>query len=170
VGDLKDELRKKGLADDRRARQLSHEEKARKNRLGREAVEDERRRQEEERLARERARREQDRRRELERQQDDAARAARHALAQLLRDHALTRGVRGPRRFYFVARDRKILFLDLADDAAKRLESGALAICETPNTDPAEFVLTPADIAARVLAAAPEFVVFHNAPGARATE
>jgi hypothetical protein len=162
MGSLKDELLRKGLADDRRARQMAHDEKARRNRIGKDAVDEERRRQEEERVAHERERRDADRRRELERQKDDAARTALLGAAQMLRDHALTRGVRGPKRFHFVSRARKIPFLELSDDAARRLENGHLAICEIPGSRPEEFVVVSADTAQRLRETAPEYVLFQN--------
>ncbi len=162
MGSLKDELLKKGLADDRRARQLAHDEKARRNRIGKDAVDDERRRTEEERVTKERERRETDRRREQERAKEDAARSALLGVAQMLRDHAQTRGVRGPKRFHFVTRERKIPYLDVSDDAARRLENGQLAICEIPGTAPETFVVVPAETAARVRETAPEYVLFQN--------
>ncbi len=166
MGNLKDELLKKGLADEKRARQMAHDEKARRNRLGKDAVADERERQAAERVARDQERRESDRRREAERQKDDAARTARRALVQILRDHALTRGLRGQRRWHFATRDRKLPFLELSDDVAKRLEGGQLAICEVPDSAPEEFVVVPAATAARVRETAADYVLFLNPPGA----
>lgn len=165
MGNLKDELLKKGLTDDRRARQMAHDEKARRNRLGKDAVEGERRAHEQELQAKEQARRETDRRREQERQKQEAARATRLGLAQMLRDRALTSGVRGPRRWHFVTRERRIPYLDVSDDAARRLEQGQIAICEVPDTAPEQFVLVPAEAAARLREGAPEYVLFLNPPG-----
>ncbi len=165
MGNLKDELIRKGVADDKRARQMAHEEKARRNKLGAEAVQAERQHREQEIVAKEHSRKETDRRREQERQREDAARAARAGVAQLLRDHALTRGVRGPRRFYFVTRDKKMPFLEVSEDAGKKLETGALAICEVPDATPETFVLVPAETAGRVRQSAPELVLCLNHGG-----
>ncbi len=160
MSDLRDALKKAGLVDDRRARRLAHEEKARKNRLGREGAEEERRRREEERKARERARREADRRREAARRAEEERRQRLFQLAQVLRDHALTEGVHGNRRFHFVTRDRRIPFLELSEEVARRLERGEAAICEVPDSSPEEFVVVEAATARRVRGEAPEYVLF----------
>lgn len=169
MGNLKDELLKKGLTSDKRARQLAHEEKARKNVIGRQGVEEERRTAEDERLSKEKSRRESDRQRELQRQQEETARAAQFGLAQLITSNAVTQGMRGPRRFHFVTRDRKIPFFDLSDDVGKQLELGSLAICEVPRTDPEQFAVIPAETANRVRESAPELIRFQNQPGAGRT-
>jgi len=160
MGSLRDQLVKTGLADDKRARQLAHDEKARKNKLGREGISAEQHAAEEARRARDEARRTTDRAREAERlklagEHEQLARAA-----QLLRDHALRDGIKGPRRFHFVTRGRKIPFLELSEDAAKRLEAGQVAICEIPGASPEDFVLVAADIARRLSETHAEFVLF----------
>lgn len=165
MGSLKDELLKKGLADDKRARQLAHDEKARRNKLGKGAVDEERRRAEEDRLAKERGRRETDRAREAERTKEQAAKTARAALVQMIKDRAVTSGIRGPRRWHFVTRDRKAPFLEVSDEAGKQLEAGRLAICEIPGADPEQFVVVPGETALRVAETAPEYVRFHNQGG-----
>ena len=99
MGSLRDQLVKTGLADDKRARQLAHDEKARKNKLGRDAIVAEKHAEEEERRSRDAAKREQDRAREAERSRGETAREATARAAQLLRDHLLRDGVKGPRRF-----------------------------------------------------------------------
>ncbi len=162
MGNLKDELLRKGLADAKRARAVAHEEKARRSRLGDGAVAAEQLAAERDRATREQERRESDRRREQERQAAAAARSARAGVAQLLRERALTQGMRGNRRWHFVTRDRKIPFLELSDDAARRLENGLVAICEVPDSDPAAFVVVPADAAARVRESLADHVLFLN--------
>lgn len=162
MGSLKDQLLKAKLADDKRARQLAHEEKARRNKVGADAIADEKRRADDERQAKERERRDADRRREAERQQQEAARTALFGVAQMLREHAQTRGIRGPRRFHFVTRARLIPFMEVSDDTARRLEHGHLAICEVPGETPERFVVVDAETANRVREAAAEYVLFHN--------
>jgi hypothetical protein len=162
MGSLRDQLVKTGLADDKRARQLAHDEKARKNKLGREGITAEQRAAEEERRTREEARRAADRAREAERSKEAGEHEALARAAQLVRDHALRDGIKGPRRFHFVARDRKIPFLELSEEAAKRLEAGGAAICEVPGSSPEEFVLVTADVARRLKDTHAGFVLFLN--------
>ncbi len=160
MSDLRDALRKAGLVDDRRARKISHEEKARRKRLGKKEAEEERLRREEDRRARERARREEDRRREAARRAAAERRQALLQLARLVRDHALASGVRGSRRFHFVTRERKVPFLEVSEETARGLEQGRIAICEVPDAAAEEFVLVDAATARRVREAAPEYVLF----------
>jgi uncharacterized protein YaiL (DUF2058 family) len=162
MGSLRDQLVKTGLADDKRARQLAHDEKARKNKLGRDAIVAEKHAEEEERRSRDAAKREQDRAREAERSRGETAREATARAAQLLRDHLLRDGVKGPRRFHFVTRRGAIPFLELSEDAAKRLEAGGAAICEVPGAALEEFVLVPADVARRLKESHAAWVLFLN--------
>jgi hypothetical protein len=163
MGSLRDQLVKTGLADDKRARQLAHDEKARKNKLGREGVSAEQRAADEARRARDEERRAADRAREEERAKETGEHAATARAAQLLRDHALRDGVRGPRRFHFVTRARQIPFLELSEEAGKRLEAGQAAICEVPGSDPEEFLLVPAEVAQRLRETHADWVLFLSA-------
>ena len=160
MGSLRDQLVKTGLADDKRARQLAHDEKARKNRLGRDGITAEQHAAEEERRARDEARRAADRARETERLKEAGEHEKLARAAQMLRDHALRDGIKGPRRFHFVTRERKIPFLELSEDAAKRLEAGGAAICEVPGSAPEEFVVVASDIARRLGESHAECVLF----------
>jgi hypothetical protein len=162
MGSLRDQLVKTGLADDKRARQLAHDEKARRNKLGREGITAEQHAAEEERRARDEARRAADRAREAERLRESGEHEALARAGQLLRDHALRDGIKGPRRFHFVTRERKIPFLELSEDAAKRLEAGSAAICEVPGSAPEEFVVVTADVARRLTETHAGFVLFLN--------
>lgn len=168
MGSLRDQLVKSGVADDKRARQLAHDEKARKNKLGHDGLAAQQNAAEAERHSRESRRRQEDRQREADRAAEAAARAAVAGVAQLLREHALTGGIRGPRRFHFVTAERRIPFLEVSDDAARRLEGGALAICALPGTQPEEWVVVPAELARRARETSPACVLFLNeGPAAR---
>ena len=162
MGSLRDQLVKTGLADEKRARQLAHDEKARKNKLGREGITAEQHAAEEERRARDETRRAADRAREAERQKEAGEHEKVARAAQMLRDHALRDGIKGPRRFHFVTRERKIPFLELSEDAAKRLEAGQAAICEVPGSAPEEFVVAAADVARRLKETHAGYVLFLN--------
>lgn len=160
MGNLRDELIRKGLLDDKRARQMAHEERARRNKAGQETVAQEKQQQDQERRAREDARREGDRQREVARQAREQERQEGLRLDQMLRDHALVEGVRGPRRFHFVAPDRRIPYLDLSEEVARRLENGQLAICALSGAAGHEFVIVPAPTARRAAEANPASLLF----------
>jgi hypothetical protein len=162
MGDLKDQLRKSGLVSDKRAKQVAHEERSRKKKLGRDTVAQEREQAEAGRREREKARREADRERERQRHQEEAETEQRHRLLQLVEANAMRSGVRGPRRFHFVTRDRSIPFLSLNEQTAELLERGHAAICEVPGCDPAQYVVIPSGTADRVRGLAPELIRFYE--------
>jgi hypothetical protein len=160
MGDLRDELLKSGITDKGRARKIAHEEKSRRKKAGPDAAAQERAKTEAERRERDRARRQADRERELARQAEEDRRQESFRLAQLVRDHALTTGVAGPRRFHFVTREKRIPFLDVSEETARGLSGGQLAICEVPGTTPEEFVVVPATTAQKVRSSDPSVVLF----------
>ncbi len=162
MGSLRDQLVKSGLADEKRARQLAHDEKARKNKLGREGITAEQRAADVDRRAKEEARRATDRAAAAERAKETGEHETLAQAAQMLRDHALRDGIRGPRRFHFVTREGRIPFLELSEDAAKRLESGQAAICEVPGSAPEGFVVVGAETADRLRQTLPDRVLFFN--------
>lgn len=162
MGDFKSELLKSGLVSDKHAKRVSHEEKARKKKKGRAQVTQEQEEHEASRRARERARRDADRERELARRQLDEQQSGRFRVAQLIDSHALRTGIRGPRRFHFVARDRTIPFLSLNEQTTSLLEEGRAAICEVPDTTPVEFAVIPSDTANQLRELAPELVLFYE--------
>lgn len=160
MGNLRDELVRKGLMDDKRARQMAHEEKARRHRTGHEAVAQEKQQQDTERRAKVEARREEDRRRETGRLQQQHQQQETLRLAQLLRDNALREGVRGSRRFHFVTSERKIPFMDLSEEMVHRLETGQAAICAVPGPSGTDFLLVTAETARRALEIDKEAILF----------
>ena len=160
MGDLRDELVKKGLVSSQRAKQLSHAEKARKKKLGKKEIKNLETRNQQQLREREQARREADRQREISRMGEQEQKELIHRLVQLLTDHKLTGRVHGPRRFYFVSRRSTIPFLELNEQTAKTLENGETAICDLPDTDPETFLLVPAEIARRARELDPGCVLF----------
>ncbi len=160
MGELRDELIKKGLVSDKKAKQLAHKERARKKRLGRDGVGAERRARADELLAQQLESREQDRKREAARRNEAGERETRAAVIQLISDHARRDGVKGPRRFHFVTRSGRIPFIEVSDEVARELEHGQLTVCELPGTSPESFVLLPAKYARRVRETAPEYLLF----------
>ncbi|MDQ7006179.1 MAG: DUF2058 family protein [Acidobacteriota bacterium] len=160
MGNLRDELLKKGLVSEKRARELANRERARKKKIGKRAATDEKLAYEQARAREQQARREADRRRELERLDQQAHAALQARIVQLIEDHALSDGIRGPRKFHFVTRRKTILYLDLNDSAATQLTEGRAAICEIPGSRPESFRLVPARTAEKIREIDPTWVRF----------
>lgn len=102
-------------------------------------------------------RREGSRRRAAEDEAAVAEPLAREGLGEVVRAEAL-RGTGGLRRWYFVARDGRVPFLEVSDEVARRLERGEVAIVEVPDQAREEFVIVPRRLAVRIQALAPDLV------------
>ena len=71
----------------------------------------------------------------------------------------------GEHAFYFATRRGKLRRLELAEDQAKLLEQGSLAIVERPEPAQIEHSLVPAAAADQVLRLSERAVRFYNRPG-----
>ncbi len=67
----------------------------------------------------------------------------------------------GARRFYFVARDNKIPFIDISDELTSRLERGQAAIVEIPGEE-GDYTVVPREVAQKIRSVDPESVRFMN--------
>ena len=170
MGNLRDELLNKGLVSEKRARELANRERARKKKIGKRAAADEKISHQQARAREEQARREADRRRELERLDQQARAELQARVVQLIEDHALSDGIRGPRKFHFVTRRKTVLYLDLNDSAAAQLTEGRAAICEVPGSHPETFRLVPARTAEKIREIDPAWVRFFEASRAEPNE
>lgn len=162
MGNLRDELIKKGVVSGRRAQQLAHEDRSLKRRQGKSEAARQQRQAEEERSNRERDRRLADRERESERRAARETAEKRHALAQMIAEHALDSRFRGSRRFFFISREKTLPHLELSDAGARGLEEGRLTICELPDSRPQRFVLLDAADARRVAELDDRWILFQN--------
>lgn len=162
MGNLRDELIKKGLATEKQAQQVAHQEKARKNRVGDKGVAQEKAQREAQRHERDEARRALDRERERGRQAQQSTREAHLQLIQLIKDNALTAGIAGARRFFFKSRKNKLPFLELSEETSLQLEQGLAAIVEIPDSNPHKFVVVSADTARRVADRSRDWIRFWN--------
>ena len=162
MGNLRDELIKKGLVSEKQAQQTAHEEKARKNRLSSAVVAQEKAQHEAEQRARNEARRAIDRERERGRRAQQQTKEARAQLIQLIKDNARTEGISGARRFFFKSRKNKLPCLELSEEAALQLEQGLAAIVEIPDSNPHKFVVVSVETARRVAERSREWIRFWN--------
>lgn len=68
----------------------------------------------------------------------------------------------GARRFYFVARNNKMPFLDLSEELTNRLERGLAAIVEAPGAGVDDYTIVPRAVARQMQSVDPESVRFLN--------
>lgn len=105
--------------------------------------------------------------RERDRILEEKRRIAREAREQHLRIQYMVEyyGMtprRGPRRWYFMARNRKIRFLEVNDDDARRLEKGLLAIVERIGDLEGAYTVVPAEVADHIWKVDDNYVRFYN--------
>lgn len=164
MGSLKDQLRKANLISKKKAKQLAHEQRVKRKKLGKDGLQAEQEKLEEARkLEQQRARkRAKEREAALRKQREEREQHAR--LRDLVKNAYLSK-FGGPRRFFFVTRDRKVPYLEVSDDMGRRLESGRCAIVEAPSDLPDDFAIVPRDVAEKIQAIDRRAVLFLNGQG-----
>lgn len=162
MADIREQLRKAGLVNDKQVRRAKHEERLRAAEVGREGLAAERA-AEEERLRREaEARRQADRAREEEARRRAAEEAQTHKLGQSIRGGWIRDATAGARRFFFVTPSGRISFIDLSDMAARRVVTGGAAIVQTLGHVRGEYCVVTDRAASEIEKLAPATVLFWN--------
>lgn len=163
MGNLRDEMLKKGLISEKRARAVTHEEKARQRKVGAEAVEEERRAREEAARLEVEARRAADRQREEERRRQHDMELTESRIPGLIRLGLVREGAVGNRRFYFITRENTVSYVEVSDGAIRSLTDGRIAIVEACGVVRQDFCLVTAEQAAEIAKVDPGCVRFVNA-------
>ncbi len=164
MGDLRDAFKKAGLIDDKTDRRLKHEQRVEKKELGREGLEEQRRREEAERAQRD-ALKKADVKAAQARLDADKQRAERQKKLRTSLEEQAIRGTGGPRRFHWVDRDGYCPWIAMDDATGRRLEAGEIALVELP--DRGETALVPRALALELHASYPHLLL-HLAGGSGA--
>ncbi len=164
MGSLKDQLRKANLISKKKAKQLAHEQRVKRKKLGKDGLEAEQQKLEEQRKLERQKERQRAREREAAQRREREEREARARLHDLVKNAYISK-CGGPRRFFFVTRDRKLPFLEVSDDMGRKLESGRCGIVEAPLGLASEFAIVPRDVAEKVWAIDRKAVLFLNGQG-----
>lgn len=160
LGGLADALVKSGVASEKAARQSRRERANEDRELGRDGVEE----RERERKQAEQAEREAQRERDREQAAQQREASTGDEVLQTIQRHAET--ARGSKRWFFVARDGRIPFLEVADTAMRMLGDGHAGIVESLGAFAQEHVLVSGRQALeRLEQADPEIVRFWNRQG-----
>jgi uncharacterized protein YaiL (DUF2058 family) len=157
MGDLRDAFKKAGLIDDKTDRRLKHEERVEKKELGREGLDERRRKEDEARRARDDQKRADvksaQQRLDHEREREERWK---RLLARVESESLKSGG--GPRRFHYREPDGHLPFQQVDDETGRRLEAGEFAIARRPDSE--ETVILPRALALELAAVRPEAVVF----------
>jgi uncharacterized protein len=165
MGSLRDEMLKAGLVSKKDAKKAAHTQRVEIKETGREEIE---RRAAEERAA---IAKQAEAQRELDRVAAAKVKAEQEAKEQAISAQArftaqiesvLREGRvehwEGQRAYYFVVRDREVEFLNVSDDASRRLSEGKAAIIHTSDSK-APYALLHAGAAEKLAEVAPERIV-----------
>jgi hypothetical protein len=160
MSDLRDQLLKAGLVSQKQVRQAKHQDRLQRKELGQQGqadqkAESDRRFQEE---------REEKRRRDREREEAQRRARAEEEKAQALSGRIKAGWVRdatgGSRRFFFLADAARITYLDLTDQAVRRLLAGAGAIVKSCGAARGEFCVVDGNTAVSLSRDHPEVIRF----------
>lgn len=162
MSNLRDQLLKAGLVSSKKARQAAHEERVHRKEAGKEGLEEERAAHEAELAAADEAKRLMDREREETRRLRAEEEARANALVQRLASGRLRDALGGNRRWYFVTDTGRITFLDLNDDAMRKLQQGAAAIVATEGVVRGEFCLVDTVTAGYLSKERPDVIRYWN--------
>jgi len=162
VGDLSKELLKAGLISEKQFKQAQHDERVKKTKVGHQGLDEEERKRRVEHERRQASQRDKDRERVRDEQKAVEEKVTRARLKDVVKNGAVKSGVAGNRRFYFIARDGKIPFMEVNEEAARGLQFGDLAIVQIPDLKLERFVLLPRRTASQVKEIEPELVRFWN--------
>jgi uncharacterized protein YaiL (DUF2058 family) len=130
MGSLQEELMKARLVDEKQRKKAAHEKRIHQSTVGREGLEKEQQEKEHRLQAEAKAKRTRDRQVDEERKKALEEASSGNRLKSMIADATLM-GFGGPRRFCYVNRSNRVPFIEVNDDAARRLTRGELAIIET---------------------------------------
>lgn len=134
-------LVKAGKLDEKQARELAREQRKEDKELGRDGVEA----REAQKQAEAEARRQAEAEAARQRERDRVAREARERALRTVQDNRHPGGESGSRRWFFVARDRRVPFLEVTDECARMLMDGKAGIVESCDPDAPGHVVLAGD-------------------------
>ncbi len=133
---FRDKLLQAGLISEEQAKKAAREERGQKKAKGHKGAQAERQARSAQTEAQLAQRREADRARELARRSEAEQKEAEHRAAQIAASGQVKHLGRPSRRWYFVARDGRVPYLEVNEDAAGQLERGTAALVEPATGDP----------------------------------
>jgi uncharacterized protein YaiL (DUF2058 family) len=162
VSDLREQMLKAGLVSGKQVRQAKHQERVHRKEVGREGIEAERAAADREFQARQEEKRLRDREREEARRISQAALERVLALQSRIRSGWIREATAGGKRFFFVVDGGRITYLDLSDDAARRLQFGRAAVVDSHGVVRGEYCVVDANTALALCRDHPELIRFWN--------
>ena len=158
MSDLREQLRKAGLVSDKQVRQAKHQERLHRKEVGQSGLAEEKAEAERRLRAEREAMRARDREREQQRKAREAEAEQAEALRRRIRAGWIRDATGGSRRFFFEVGEGRITYLDLNEQAVRRLQNGTAAVAETRGAVRGEFCLVDGNAAASLARDHPEVI------------
>ncbi len=163
MGSLFDELRKAKLINEKDAKRLQHEKRVTRKKKGGHAAEKKEEEQKRVEFEARKAREAEENRQRAEAQQASQADKERASRLVNIVETSVFRGRWGGQRaFHFVARNKEIWKLEVDPGVGRQLESGEIALCEKPGSQPIEIVLIKGSVIAKIRELDPSLVRFYG--------
>jgi uncharacterized protein YaiL (DUF2058 family) len=162
LSDLREQMLKAGLVSGKQVRQAKHQERVHRKDVGPEGIEAERAAADREFLARQEEMRLRDREREETRRRSQAAQEQILALQSRIRAGWIREATSGNKRFFFVVDGGRITYLDLSDEAARRLSFGRAAVVDGHGAVRGEYCVVDPKTALALSRDHPELIRFWN--------
>lgn len=167
MSNLRDQLLKAGLVSAKQVKQAAHQDRVHRKEVGHEGLEAERQAREDAQREEQEAKRIADRERAEEQKRAQAEEAKRNAVRMRIQNGWIKDATAGDRRFFFVASEQRITYLDLNERAQRRLQSGGAAIVETRGVVRGEHCVIDAASAEALAVDHAELIRFWNRGGGR---
>ncbi len=129
---IKEQLLKMGLVSAKQAQQADTDQRKSRKRKGRKRTSAERAARQDAHDRRDADQRAADRAREQARHADQQAEADGWRVGQIAESGRVSGKTSGRKRFYFEARDGRLPYVEVDPETLGRLESGRVAVCESP--------------------------------------
>ncbi len=167
MGDIREQLLKAGLVSKKKARQAAHQERVHRKEVGHKGIAAEK--EEQDRIFQEKQekKRRLDQERERIRREEAALRERELLKERMIRTGWIRDACGGNRRYFFETGSGRITYLDLSDQAVRRLNSGNVAVVCTGGAVRGQFCLVDSSCAASLAKDFREVLCFWNRPGSR---
>jgi len=162
MNNLRDQLLKAGLVNEKKVRKAQHENRIKRKKQGFKKLEQDKKDKENEWQKQQETKKQEQQnlaseQKEVSSQQESIAR-----IKDIIIQSRIHLGRPGKRLFYFVTRQQKIKMFALPDNVAFKLEKGEHAIAEIPGSRNDKYAIIPRSKALLIKELGPEFVLFLN--------
>jgi len=162
MGDLREQLLKAKLISQKQAKKAKREKQLEKKKLSPDTLESKQQAKKDVYQNLKLKKADADRKREEQKRKEIQRKNSAARLRDIVMNSEIRKGRTGNYRFYFVARNSRIPFIEISQRLAEELQNGHAAIVETPGETSEIFRVIRKESALKLKLEAPEYVLFFN--------